>query len=308
MKKYRLKNVGIIVLIILVIVLSIGYVGLFKSNKCGKKLAKGTEIDLIIFMGQSNMSGTGDAKQAPTVIDGAGYEFRAISDPTKLYKIQEPFGELESKEGGINDVDLKCGSMVSSFVNSYYSITKTPIVAVSASVGGSSLHSWEPEGELLTDAEERFNLAVQWLTDNGYTIRHKYMVWLQGESDGNKGTSEDEYIKGLKSIVDSMQENGVENCFLIRIGENTDDFQLHDVIIQAQTKLCSTDLDFILVSTKSVELYKLGLMRDFVHYNQGGLNIIGEEAGANAAYYVVNGVEPSMYDSYFDNLYVGSKR
>ena len=33
---------------------------------------------------------------APDLISGAGAEFRAISDPTRLYPIAEPFGALEN--------------------------------------------------------------------------------------------------------------------------------------------------------------------------------------------------------------------
>ena len=49
-----------------------------------------TVVDLIMFMGQSNMAGRGVAAQAPKVPEGHGYEFRAVSDPTKLYPITEP--------------------------------------------------------------------------------------------------------------------------------------------------------------------------------------------------------------------------
>ncbi len=45
--------------------------------------------DLFLFMGQSNMAGRGVTNEkwqqkAPKLIEGAGVEFRAISDPAKL--------------------------------------------------------------------------------------------------------------------------------------------------------------------------------------------------------------------------------
>lgn len=270
-------------------------------------LETGSEVDLIMFMGQSNMSGTGDSDKAPVVIEGAGYEFRAISDPTKLYPIEEPFGENENNEEGVNDEDLKTGSLVSSFVNSYYSGSGVPVVAVSASAGGSTLHSWREDGELLPDAENRYNTAKEWLTENGYVIRHSYMVWLQGESDGNKQTSKEEYISSMKDIFSVMQDDGIEKCFIIRIGIRTEEPGMYDTIIEAQTELCRDNEDFILVSTKAVELEHLGLMRDEVHYTQGGLNLIGEEAGANVAYYVKTGISPSLYDYQNDDVYSDSK-
>lgn len=306
------KNVVMAMLtILLIIAISIlAYEQFDKLNAQAKEekvtLAAGNEVDLIMFMGQSNMSGTGESEKAPSVIEGAGYEFRAISDPTKLFKLTEPFGVNENKTDGVDDEDLKTGSLVSSFVNSYYSGTGVPVVAVSASAGGSTLHSWRKDGELLPDAVNRYNTTKNWLTDNGYTIRHSYMIWLQGESDGNQQTSKDDYITSIKDIVGVMQDNGIEKCFIIRIGIRTEEPGMYDTIIEAQTELCRDNEDFILVSTKAVLLDAMGLMRDEVHYTQGGLNLIGEEAGANTAFYVKTDMTPSLYDSQNDDVYSDS--
>lgn len=306
--KAKNKVIVFLFMLLLLVVSVLGYVS--GKNYMEKKkvtLKKSSEVDLIMFMGQSNMSGTGDSKKAPEVIEGAGYEFRAISDPTRLYPIEEPFGENENNEEGVNDKDLKTGSLVSSFVNSYYSGTGVPVVAVSASVGGSTLHSWRKDGVLLPDALNRYNKAKEWLLDNDYKIRHSYMVWLQGESDGNKQTSKEEYIASIKDTVSVLQEAGIEKCFIIRIGIRTKEPGMYDTIIEAQTELCRDNEDFILISTKAVELEHLGLMRDEVHYTQGGLNLIGEEAGANMAYYVKTGNTPSLYDYQSDDVYSDSK-
>jgi hypothetical protein len=299
------QNLIIMILAVLLMVAVgvLGFIIIKEKTKAEETLSAGSEVDLIMFMGQSNMSGTGESGKAPDVIDGAGYEFRAISNPTRLYPLTEPFGEKENKEDGVDDQDLKTGSLVSSFVNSYYSTTGIPVVAVSASAGGSTLHSWRKDGELLPDAVERYNTAKNWLSDNGYKIRHSYMVWLQGESDGNKQTEKEEYITSIKDSVSVMQENGIEKCFIIRIGIRTEEPGMYDIIIEAQTELCRDNEDFILISTKAVELEILGLMRDEVHYTQGGLNLIGEEAGANAAYYVKTGMTPALYDNQNGDVY-----
>lgn len=43
-------------------------------------------MDVILFMGQSNVSGAGgDASQAPELTEGAGYEYRAVTDPDNLH-------------------------------------------------------------------------------------------------------------------------------------------------------------------------------------------------------------------------------
>ena len=58
------------------------------------------EADLILFMGQSNMSGAGgNAEEAPELIKGAGYEYRAITQPEELVVLTEPFGAEEHNPG-----------------------------------------------------------------------------------------------------------------------------------------------------------------------------------------------------------------
>ena len=66
------------------------------------------KVDLFLFMGQSNMAGRGIVNQtwteaAPAVLPGAGYEFRAVTDPTRLYEMSEPFGVNENREDGIKE-------------------------------------------------------------------------------------------------------------------------------------------------------------------------------------------------------------
>ena len=69
-------------------------------------------FDLFLFMGQSNMAGRGISnnnwpEKPPALISGAGFEFRAISDPSKLYPIEEPFGVNENNPKGIFEPNKK---------------------------------------------------------------------------------------------------------------------------------------------------------------------------------------------------------
>ena len=62
-------------------------------------------VDLFMFMGQSNMAGRGivdkvHTEGVPTLKEGAGYEYRAVSAPGRLYPISEPFGRRENRKGG----------------------------------------------------------------------------------------------------------------------------------------------------------------------------------------------------------------
>ena len=66
-------------------------------------------IDLVLFIGQSNMAGRGIVsaqwpQEAPKLLEGAAWEYRAITTPDRLMPLEEPFGVDENKADGINDV------------------------------------------------------------------------------------------------------------------------------------------------------------------------------------------------------------
>lgn len=96
------------------------------------------EYDLFLFLGQSNMAGRGVTspqwpESAPALTPGAGYEYRAVSDPGRLHPASEPFGVNENNPDGICEPGMKTGSMVTAFINAYYARTKIPVIGVSAS-------------------------------------------------------------------------------------------------------------------------------------------------------------------------------
>lgn len=257
------------------------------SSESNKNVQECT-IDLVMFMGQSNMAGRGTASEAPAVPKGYGYEFRAISNQDKLYDIIEPFGVNENNINGINEPNMKTGSLVSAFVIEYYKLTNVPIVGVSASKGGSSIKEWQPGGSYLEDAIARFNTANTFLNNKGYKVRKKFMVWCQGETDGDKDISPEEYKAKIKTMLEAMFNSGIENCFLIRIGNHRDLPAQYSKIQKAQTEFCNENKKVILVSTKFDEMVEVSLMKAPFHYKQTAYNIVGAEAGKNTAFYVIN--------------------
>ena len=273
-------------------------------------------IDVIIFMGQSNMAGRGIASEtfpetAMAVDSGAGYEFRAISDPSMFHSIDETvraFGYAENISGKINDGTGKTGGPVPAFINAYYIATGVPVVGVSASEGGTTISQWQPEGARLTDAIDRLNGAVTFCTAKGYIIRHKYMVWCQGESDGDNGTTASEYATNFESMLSAMLNAGIEKCFLIRIGNyNSSGSALYQTIIDAQTEIAQTNSNVVMVSTDLAGFRDRGLMKDQFHYYQKAYNEFGTYAGTNAGFYAKLGKEPTMYDPASADLYYTHK-
>lgn len=247
------------------------------------------KADLIMFMGQSNMAGRGDAKDAPKVKPGAGYEFRAVSSPDRLYPITEPFGKDENDDSGVYEPGMKTGSMVSSFVNAYKEETNTPIVAVSCSKGGSSIAEWIPGTPYYQDVIRRKKRCEDWLCEHKIWVRHRLMVWCQGCTDGDLHTDPDIYRHQTAFMFRSLQKDcRIETCFLIQIGYCRDDLSRYVPIQEAQIKLSEQEKDIILVSSQFASFAEKGLMKDEFHYYQQAYNLVGSEAGKNAGIYIKN--------------------
>lgn len=280
------------------------YVDCDQANLNVTILNRDKTVDLMLFAGQSNMAGRGSTETAPALIPCAGLEFRAISDNTRLYPISEPFGVAENKSGGINDGTAKTGDMVTAFANAYFEQAGVPIVGVSASVGGKALADWKTTGSLLPDAIQRLTDAQTYLSAHGYTVRHTFMIWLQGESDGNTSSTSDDdaYNANFAPIWAAVKAAGAEKCLLIRIGESNGakDF---GIVIKNQTLLAQTNPDVVMISTLLASYKRRGYMKDEFHFFQDAYNEFGTDAGINAAFYANTGKEPVMYDPKYNNVY-----
>lgn len=245
-------------------------------------------VDLAIFAGQSNMAGRGNALDAEVCDINAGFEYKSISNPTKLLSICEPFGLGEDKEGGLTDIDddgttKRTGSMVTAVVNKYYENTGRQIVALSASKGGTPTEEWK--SGLLDDALARVDNAVEFLKSSNISIGRIFVVWCQGESDADNDVSSEQYKENICEIMSGFREHGVEHCFMVQIGhyKNSETLDRHySVIRAAQSELCSSDDYFTM--TASFEPYK-SQMKDNYHYYQSAYNAVGAACGTKIAEY-----------------------
>ena len=261
-------------------------------------------VDLVMFMGQSNMAGTGgDANRAPKVPENHGFEFRAISDPTRLYPIEEPFGVNENNMNAIYDMPgFKCGSLVSSFANEYYEETGIPVVAVSAAQGGTDTAYWM-RPNVMNDYSERHKRALVWLESNDYHIRKQYVVWLQGESDALDDVTTEQYKQNMDNIIRPLFINGVQKVFIITPGRTIDSKDFFINIIDAQLELCKNSGYYALATTALCGV-STEYMKDIFHYNQSVLNFIGTEAAKSVAYYTNNTKEMCIYDYKHDCAFI----
>lgn len=274
-----------------------------KAYRC--RITVRDTVDLIVFAGQSNMTGRGNSANAPKLPDGAGYESKTVTKAGSLSVLKEPFGVGQDRNS-LDDSGLRTGSMVTSFVQAYYQKTQTPVVAVSATIAGSGCVSWSTIH--YKEVAARVKQAQKALKKRGLKVENCYLVFMQGENDGFAGTSQNFYKKRILQMFRNLQKScSVEKCLLIRIGSYTEDPDLYADIVKAQTDLCRNNKDFVLVSLKAASLKSSYYQEDGIHLTQKGLNILGKEAGSNAASYKLTGKEPSLKDPKYKNTYKPKK-
>ncbi len=238
--------------------------------------------DLIIFAGQSNMSGNGgNASLAPVVPAGAGYEYRPASSPGALYPLVEPFGR---NEGGLisDQPQFQNGSLVSAFVSTYFQKTGIPVVAVPATRGGTDSSYWASPATK-ADLLSRYNKARAYLEKNNFKIRRKFLVFLQGESDAVKGISEFDYKNNLTSAFQPLFAEGLEQVFIITPGYAVNGMYSYDDVVNAQKDLCNSNNMFTLASDILHTAGMNSYLDDAVHYNQQALNLAGSSAATRVA-------------------------
>lgn len=250
-------------------------------------------VDVIVFAGQSNMSGRGNAANATLCDEKAGFEYKAVSNPEMLVPITEPFGLNEDKAGAIYDLDDKgmtkrSGSMVSSAINEYYAKTKRQVIAISASIGGTSTTEWKKN--YINDAVWRLDRAKAFLQKKGINIDHIFVVWCQGETDGDTDISASVYTQNTIDLFETFKQHGAEICFLVQTGHyNYIGYpngscslsakaydERYTVIRNAQAALCENNDNFILAG--SFEGYITDMI-DQYHYNQRAYNEVGKSVG-----------------------------
>lgn len=91
----------------------------------------------------------------------------------------------------------------------------------------------------------------------------------------------------LNDLREKLVVSGVVDFMLvIQTGENTEKEGAYDGIQQAQKLFCDQHTDCEMISELAKTFLKEGKMRDSYHYTQNGYNMLGKDAGVNAASYI----------------------
>lgn len=252
-----------------------------------KQFKKGA--DLIIFAGQSNMMGHGDASLAPKLTKGAGYAYNVVTAKNKLATLREPFG-YKQDSGYLVNGEYATGSMVTAFCNAYYKETKTPVIAVPATVIGSGSVGWSEV--LYKDVIKRTNTAYKAMKKMKIPVRHVYLVWMQGENDVCASTPAKDYEKRIGNMLKTITEKSpVEKCMLIQTGSIVFNYGAQadadpSEILKAQVNICKHyKKQVVMISQLTPKLNDSYFQRDRLHLTQEALNKVGTDAGRRAGRY-----------------------
>lgn len=260
---------------------------------------------LFLIAGQSNASGVGDAKQSPQWPFNSGYEYKVISD--ELVPLIDPVGEE------VNGFETaKTGSAWPAFASRYFELSSKQVTIVQAAKGGSTLNSkyssylrWDSLGALFKAAVDKTTKAI---TKTGIPLSG--IIWSQGEADASfinaLQSSEIEYKKQLKLLIKRFRfEFGSNTPFYIiqtgfANGENSNGFEQ---VQRVQEVICDEMPNTYLVYSFAKYFQEYGLMTDYIHYNQQGLNVIGKSV-AEAIFQIENTniyIPPMLEESVYPN-------
>lgn len=208
-----------------------------EQQKTGEKLNSNGYVDVVLFAGQSNMTGKGGN------IDDATIKLNGET----LYNVNFNGNNVTSINSiTSNSKDEVRKTLIPAFANSYFNKTGVPIIAINAAVNESDASSWQPDETNYINAVSKLKNTITYINNNDTSkkIRKVFVVWWQGEADvgnvvdkniGNDKIADEskfyqniderlEYkrklnhiFSGFKNSISDISNISVK-CFMIRTG------------------------------------------------------------------------------------------
>lgn len=242
------------------------------------------DIDVFLVAGQSNAVGHGDSTLSPAPIIGKTFQINSgIITPAK-----DPIGI----NIGSSEDRATYGSAWPQFCNTYFNRTSRMVCVIPSSRGGTSQTAagdvgngnWDTTGVLFDSAVARVNSSMAALIAAGYNPIFKGVMWLQGESDAiayEAGTiTVTDYTNAFEKMLRRFRQNfGASMPFyVIQIGTSTThaDVPWWQDIRNAQQTVANQDSLTTIVYYNARNFITRGLLVDNIHYNQIGLNEVGQ--------------------------------
>lgn len=235
---------------------------------------------LFLVAGQSNSVGKGDASLAPAVIPGTACEY--VYQLDSLKPIIDPVGINE-----LNFESAATGSAWPAFVHTFHELTGDTLILVAAARGGSSCHenaelgnygTWAPNGGLFNNALLKVKAAMK-----KTRLPLSGIIWLQGERDANAinqgQLSQQAHEQSLRQLIERFRLNLETNVpfYIVKTGY----YKNHSTVGFDQVRVSqdhvAKQLKNVYIAFGGTDLFlSRGLMADNIHYNQEGLNEVGD--------------------------------
>lgn len=281
------------------------------------------KLDLFVIMGQSNAQGQSETYKDFMVPENQAITYEYLTD--SLTQVKHPFGENIQTLGDVNELEyyqlegavgcetgLPYGSLSPHFAAKYFEVTKRQMLIEPSCCGASTIAEWLPghsagRYDLTVEKVQRSIDAVT--NRSGKQIAGKYLVWLQGESDGIYRTGTANYKTRFLQFWNALKEDlGLEKCFIIRVAKFRPNKYNDKPIIEAQEQLAQENDDIELVTRVTgylehpdknplVPTIQDGLSEEYPyvdHYTWEGYKLVGETAGERIGYYINNGIMPDL--------------
>lgn len=251
-------------------------------------------MDVLIFMGQSNMQGS-TGERCDFAPRENVYEYRYLTD--ELVSLVSPVGETLN-DNVLAAAALGNGSLIPFFCQAYEEKRKCKTVAIHVAKGATNIDEWQ-------SGTERFALAVAKIkaglnrVDATEKTDKVAVIWLQGESDALRFLPRNEYRDKLIALKNDLKAQFRFDRFgVIKTGYfaayadwgegSFEEKKLADEqIMAAQEDAAEADPDFAVLTdvTKelSVDARYLNPEESGPHYNNAGMQIIGNAAGSALA-------------------------
>jgi len=272
---------------------------MFERGKPERILVEPAVADLILMDGQSNAAYylkndiPPEADKAPAPKVGTCWYFGRLTDP----KMNYDFGDIS--DYAIHDfIDpstgvLRIGDKGPGFCKEYTEATGHKAVWVSLGIIGKRISTWlPPSGTNWTYDQGMMEALNAQLADLPVKIDRTVMMWAQGESDKNAGTSIAAYKEKFMTFYDAIPQAwgyDIDACYLIS-GKTSNMGDINTALAQLADEHEDIKLAVpaSLIDTFSVEN---GLMySDDLHYTQEGDNAVANAA----ARYVLNDMKLSV--------------
>ncbi len=263
---------------------------------------------LFLIAGQSNAVGQGSVAGRVTCDPGTAFEYDVLGDSSRPLRdpTGQPWGLLEASQGD-------GGSVAPAFAKRLAALSGDRIFVVMAARGGSSCArqgelggygTWDSAGSaaasklLFPEAAAKTDLAV---ARTGLPLSG--ILWLQGERDANAilagQETQAQYQAALTGVVRRFRKRygSALPFFIVKTGyqyrrerpDSLDDTAGNVKVRQAQDAVAQDvpGVRMVYAGTHLFGQHKPTWMKDFVHYNQEGLNAIGDSAAIRVQAFLV---------------------